>query len=254
MADDMTPLDILNIFQGGSAPQRGSDKSRRLIAAILKNPQILNRLRLQAQTQVSPYQQFSTEERYDPTSNYNETLFKYETSFPKAAPAAALFFDFYKQKGATPQAINEARPLLTSELQKYFPADQASSVAGQIVEDAPNYIKAETGRQKRQMAAFYKQREKLGLAPESAGVESDVASFLKERTGVAGLEQVPTSAKEAESMYRKKFYQTLKEKKKSPAEMSALLSAFGGEFKKKTKGKPVGSLVPKDVLAKLLGY
>ena len=55
-------------------------------------------------------------------------------------------------------------------------------------------------------------------------------------------------------MYRKKFYQTLKEKKKSPAEMSALLSAFGGEFKKKTKGKPVGSLVPKDVLAKLLGY
>lgn len=247
---------VAYLLQGGDISNL-SDlgvSQKALMAAFLSSPELVNKYRTQAKTEVEPYASFNPSYEYDPVSNINQVESKYYAMPEKYATFAKDFWDQVRAVGANPTEVGRIKKEVESKRDVYatssgMTTDEFNELWNGLTKDVENFQSAESAREKSQYSAFYKQRKKLGITGEGKQATDE---YLRATTGVAGLADLPTSVDDFVKQKSSKFLSSIQGKFSGKAERE-YQQMFESALKKKV-GKNYQKYSVKDLLKKnLLG-
>lgn len=253
---NLTPAQIMQLIQSaGGAGEAGISK-KQLLAALLSSPSLLTQMQAGAEQAVSPYAEYDPSYAYNPAEIANpvqmQSMQDYGPKYEK------LISDYWSDivKNPSIEARKETISRFTTqkpELAKRYgiSEEELDVVIPDLVSDktVDAFQKAEQARQKKQFAAFSKNKIKLGVrSPETA-----TEDYLKATTGLAGLGEIPTE-EEYLSARKKKFLASKTGKGYNEAMLynqgEQLVKQLAGKMKKEKKS--VAQLTAADLIKKNL--
>jgi len=249
------------LLSGGSYEDiKGKYNKGQMIAALLKNPDAIGKLQKQGLEQSAKYATYDPTQIYDSAALMNATELKYKQMPAEYQPLATAFFDAVRFAGNNDTEVN----IFTNNLRlnraqsaaKYGLNEGAfDSLLNQLEKDRKSFAASEGSAQKANMSAFYKQRQKLGIAPTTTDKASVADEYLSANVGVRGLSGVATSLEQVAKKKSPSLAKTLVKQGRSESEAKRLQAQFEKEFVNVAKKKKLNaaSFSAVDLIKKTLG-
>ena len=231
------------LLSGGSYDDiKGKYNKGQMIAALLKDPDAVGKLQKQGLEQSDKYATYDPTEIYDPAALINATELKYKQMPPQYQPLTQAFFDTVRFAGNNDTEVsvftNELRLNTAKSAAKYGLNEGAfDSLLNQLEKDRKSFAASESSAQKANMSAFYKQRQKLGIAPLTTNKANVADEYLSANVGVRGLSGVATSLEQVAKQKSPKLAEALVKQGRSESEAKRLQERFEKEFVNVAKKK-----------------
>lgn len=249
---NLTPAQIMQLIQtAGGVGEAGLSK-KQLLAAILSSPNLLTQMQAGAEQDVSPYAEYDPSYAYNPAEIANPVQMKYMQDYgPKYEK---LISDYWSDIVKNPSIESRKETIDKFTMQKpelakrYGISEEELDVVIPSLTSAESvdaFQKAEQARQKKQFAAFSKNKIKLGVrSPETA-----TEDYLKKTTGLAGLGEAPKNMNQLLTQKTQQFLASGKNKGKDYNE-AMLFNQIAAKVKKGKKS--VAQLSAADLIKKNL--
>lgn len=250
MAANYTSDQIVKILLSGQVtPEMFSSlqiSPKRVLAALLKNPEAIASLQKSGGQAVEPLTSFDPSQVYDPDSAINTVAFKYAQMGPKYSQLVQDFWNTVAQTGNSPDFETYYKDLALTNpkasAEKYGLAEnEFSTVVDAMNKDRQKFMTAETARQKSQMAAFLKQRKSKGITA-GVGQGQELNQYLQATTGVGGLADVATSLEDFSKKKSEDFKKSLIAKGFSAPRADVLSQDFSKKLLSKAKKQKVNPI------------
>jgi hypothetical protein len=254
--------DIIQFLLSGGSYGDIKDKYNRgqMIAALLKNPDAIGKLQKQGLEQSAKYATYDPTQIYDSAALLNATEIKYNQMPAEYQPLATDFFSAVRAAGNNDtevnKFVNDLKLNRAKSAAKYGINEGAfDSLINQLEKDRKSFATAEGSREKVNMSAFYKQREKLGIAPTTTDKASIADEYLSANVGVRGLSGVATSLEQVAKQKSKSLAETLVKQGRSESEAKRLQAQFEKQFTSVAKKKKLNAAAfsAVDLVKKTLG-
>jgi hypothetical protein len=248
---DMTAADILAFLRGGGSAEdlMGSSgfTQEQLLGVLLSDPEGLSPFLRESQRAAEPYESFMEDFQYDQDDLGNEVIMKYQQYPEKYQTLAKDFFGRVKRTGNNPVDMADYIALVSDdpELQQQFglTSEEVYALLPELQTDASKYMDAEVSRQKKQFAAFQKQRNDLGVDKEGSAYKA----YIKQLTGTAEVADLPTDTlglaqKRVGTQAKEYGQQRGKAEGLSPLQSRQLENIYLTEYSKKSRAKGINPL------------
>lgn len=195
----MTAADILAFLrEGGSAEDlmgSGGFTQQQLLGVLLSDPEALGQFVEESRKATSPYETFQPDFGYEPESFINDIEFKYQQYGPKYQNLSRAFFGRVKETGGNPVDIMDYVGRINADparaAQEFgLSEDELLVMLPELEKDASKFMDSEISKQKKQFAAYQKQREKLAADREGSALKG----YIKQATGFSELADLPTTS------------------------------------------------------------
>lgn len=238
--------DIIQFLLSGGSYGDIKDKYNKgqMIAALLKDPSAVEKLQKQGLEQSSKYATYDPAEVYDSAALLNATEIKYKQMPAEYQPLATDFFSAVRAAGNNDTEVNkftnDLRLNKAKSAAKYGINEGAFvSLLNQLEKDRKSFATAEGSREKANMSAFYKQRQKLGIAPLTTDKASVADEYLSANVGVRGLSGVATSLEQVAKQKSPNLAKALVKQGRSESEAKRLQEQFEKQFTAVAKKKKI---------------
>jgi len=246
---EMTAADILAFLrEGGSAEDltgSGGFTEQQLLGMLLSDPEALGKFIRESEKATSPYETFQPDYGYEPESLINDIEVKYQQYGEKYQPLSRAFFGRVKESGGNPIEVQNYIGLIMADpsaaAQQFgLSEDELIVMLPELEKDASKYMDTEIAKQKKQFAAFQKQREKLSAEKEGSAFKG----YIKQATGFSELADLPTTAVQLAQLRvgekAKQFGETQgKARGFNPLQARQLENIYLTEYAKKTRAKGI---------------
>jgi hypothetical protein len=249
------------LLSGGSYEDiKGKYNKGQMIAALLKNPDAIEKLQKQGAEQGAKYATYNPSELYDTNAGLNATELKYYNMDDKYKGLVTDFFDVVRASGNNETQVSMFKTGLTLDRNKTaakygMNAGEFDTLLNQLEKDRKSFASNEGSRQKANMSAFYKQRQKLGIAPTTTDKASVSDEYLSANVGVRGLSGVATTLEGVAKQKSKSLAETLVKQGRSESEAKRLQAQFEKQFTQVAKKKKLSptAFSAVDLIKKTLG-
>lgn len=219
-----------------------------IIRTLINKPEVLGKLQKSAGRNVTGFGRFYKEKVYDPAYELNDVEAKYRNMNPNIAKFATDFWSKIREQGSDTTTFNYIKDTYDKNRDAVLgnfnmTPDQYDDVVAMMDADINDFRKAEVTRQRKQYKAYTDKRKAMGITSR----ETAAGDYLKTKTGIAGLADVPATLEAFAKSKTSGFSDYAKKQGLKDTEIAGLLPVIEGAIKKKV-GKNYKNYAMQDLL------
>lgn len=219
-----------------------------IIRALVANPQALSGLQKTARQKVTGFGKFYKNNIYDPAYTLNDVESRYTNMDPAVSKFALDFWGKVKEQGSDTTTFNYIKDTYDKNKDAVMgnfniSSDQYDDVVSLFDADINDFRKAEVARQKQQYKAYTTKRKAMGITSR----ETAAGDYLKTKTGIAGLADVPATLEDFTKAKTSDFANYAKKQGVKDEQIATLTPMLQEAIKKKV-GKNYQNYAMQDLL------